>query len=173
MFTVQELTEFEILKKRYEKPQAILLPVLWAVQSKKGWIDHEGMEEAARICGVPKSHVLGVVSFYTMFFEKPIGKYHIQVCTNVSCMLRGGDKIYNDLKANLGCGHLESTADGMFSLEEVECMGACGGAPMMAIGETFFERINTDEAMDIINAVKTTKIVPEPKKYQQMPEVNL
>jgi NADH-quinone oxidoreductase subunit E len=173
MFTEQELSEIEALKSRYEKPQAILLPVLWRVQEKKGWIDHEGMEEAARICGVPKSHVLGVVSFYTMFFEKPMGKYHIQVCTNVSCMLRGGEEIYNDLKANLGCGHLERTADGMFSLEEVECMGACGGAPMMAVGETFFERINTDEALGIINTIKSSKAVPEPKKYAQMPEVNL
>jgi NADH-quinone oxidoreductase E subunit len=173
MFTEQELNEIEALKSRYERPQAILLPVLWKIQEKKGWIDHEGMEEAARICGVPKSHVLGVVSFYTMFFEKPMGKYHVQVCTNVSCMLRGGEKIYHDLKANLGCGHLERTADGMFSLEEVECMGACGGAPMIAVGETFFEKVTSDEAQGIIDSIKNTKTIPAPKRYAQMPELNL
>jgi NADH-quinone oxidoreductase subunit E len=173
MFTELELSEIEALKKRYEKPQAALLPVLWKIQQKKGWIDHEGMEEAARICEVPKSHVLGVVSFYTMFFEKPMGKYHIQVCTNVSCMLHGGEKIYADLKTQLGCGHLERTADGMFSLEEVECMGACGGAPMIAVGETFFERVSSDEAAGIINTIKNTKIIPEPKLYAQMPELHL
>jgi NADH-quinone oxidoreductase subunit E len=173
MFTEKELQEIEALKSRYEKPQAILLPLLWKIQEKKGWIDHEGMEEAARICQVPKSHVLGVVSFYTMFFEKPMGKYHIQVCTNVSCMLRGGENIYSDLKAKLGCGHLERTSDGMFSLEEVECMGACGGAPMMAVGETFFEKVTTDEARGIIDSIKATKNIPEPKQYAQMPELNL
>ena len=173
MFTEQELIEIETLKSRYEKPQAALLPLLWKIQEKKGWVDREGMEEAARICEVPKSHVLGVVSFYTMFFEKPMGRYHVQVCTNVSCMLRGGEKIYADLSAQLGCGHLERTGDGMFSLEEVECMGACGGAPMMAIGETFFERVSSDEAIGIINTIKTTTNVPEPKRYAQMPETSL
>jgi len=173
MFTEQELSEIEALKSRYEKPQAILLPLLWKIQEKKGWIDHEGMEEAARICEVPKSHVLGVVSFYTMYFEKPMGKFHVQVCTNVSCMLRGGEKIYSYLQSKLGCGHLERTADGMFSLEEVECMGACGGAPMIAVGETFFERVSSDEAAGIIDTIKTTKNIPEPKQYVQMPEFNV
>ncbi len=173
MFTEQELSEIAALKLRYEKPQAALLPILWKIQEKNGWIDQRGMEEAARLCDVPKSHVLGVVSFYTMYFEKPMGRYHVQVCTNVSCMLRGGEKIYEDLKAQLGCGHLERTSDGMFSLEEVECMGACGGAPMIAVGETFFERVSSDEAINIVNTIKTTKSVPEPKRYAQMPELNL
>ncbi|MEI8135007.1 MAG: NAD(P)H-dependent oxidoreductase subunit E [bacterium] len=170
MFNEQELQEIEALKKRYEKPQAILLPLLWKMQEKQGWIDTAAMKEAARICEVPNSHVLGVVSFYTMFFEKPMGKHHVQVCTNVSCMLRGGEKIFADMKSELGCGHLERTSDGMFSLEEVECMGACGGAPMMAVGDTFFEKINSQEARDIIHSIKTTSVVPEPKKFPQMPE---
>lgn len=170
MFTEQELSEIEALKSRYEKPQAALLPVLWKIQDKKGWIDSEGMEVAAKLCGVEKSHVLGVVSFYTMFFEKPMGQHHIQVCTNVSCMLRGGDKIYEGLKTQLGCGHLERTADGMFSLEEVECMGACGGAPMMAVGELFFEKISGEEARTVIEQIKSSGKVPPPKKTIQMPE---
>jgi len=172
MFTEQELIEIEALKLRYKKPQAVLLPILWKIQEKKGWIDQEGMEEAARICQVPKSHVLGVVSFYTMFFEKPMGRHHIQVCTNVSCMLGGGEEIYEDLKSELGCGHLERTSDGMFSLEEVECMGACGGAPMMAVGETFFERVNIDDVRKIISSIKTTNVVPAPKRFAQMPELS-
>ena len=173
MFNHEELLEIERLKLRYEKPQAALLPILWKIQEKKGWIDQEGMEEAAKICSVPKSHVLGVVSFYTMFFEKPMGKYHIQVCTNVSCMLRGGEKIYSDIKTQLGCGHLERTTDGMFSLEEVECMGACGGAPMIAVGETFFEKVNSEEALRIIGTIKSTDSIPEAQKYPQMPEMTL
>jgi NADH-quinone oxidoreductase subunit E/NADH dehydrogenase (ubiquinone) flavoprotein 2 len=173
MFTEQELIDISALIGRYEKPQAALLPVLWKIQAKNGWIDQGGMEEAARICGVQKSHVLGVVSFYTMFFEKPMGKHHIQVCTNVSCMLRGGEKIYEDIKTQLGCGHLERSGDGMFSLEEVECMGACGGAPMMAVGEIFFERISSDEAITVISQIRSNGIVPEPKKTVQLPELSL
>ncbi len=171
MFTEQEHSEISALIKRYEKPQAALLPVLWRIQEKNGWIDQRGMEEAAKICGVEKSHVLGVVSFYTMYFEKPMGKHHIQVCTNVSCMLRGGEKIYDTMKQNLGIGHLERTEDGMFSLEEVECMGACGGAPMMAVGEIFFEKISGEEAVSVISQIRSSGNVPMPKLTVQLPEL--
>lgn len=172
MFTEQELQEFEALKKRYDSPQAILLPVLWKIQEKQGWIDDKAMALAAEICVCEKSHVMGVVSFYTMFFEKPMGKHHVMVCTNVSCMLRGGDKIYDAVKSQLGCGHMERTSDGTFSLEEVECMGACGGAPMMAIGDTFFERINTDEALQVLGQIKSTGNVPTPKRTVQLPDLS-
>ena len=172
MFSTEELQEIEALKKRYESPQAILLPVLWKLQEKHGWLDDASMAEAARICEVPKSHVLGVVSFYTMFFDKPMGKHHIMVCTNVSCMLCGGEKIYDSVKQKLGIGHMERTADGKFSLEEVECMGACGGAPMMAVGDTFFERINTDEALSVIDSINTSGKVPQPKRFSQLPDLS-
>lgn len=172
MFSTEELQEIEALKKRYESPQAILLPVLWKLQEKHGWLDDASMTEAARICEVPKSHVLGVVSFYTMFFDKPMGRHHIMVCTNVSCMLCGGEKIYESVKEHLGIGHMERTADGMFSLEEVECMGACGGAPMMAVGKTFYERIDAEEALSVINTIKTTGIAPTPKRFAQLPDLS-
>ncbi len=170
MLTEQELAEFEALKKRYQKPQAILLPVLWKLQEKQGWLDDQAMELAASIAECTKAHVLGVVSFYTMFFEKPMGRYHIQVCTNVSCMLRGGEKIYEVVKATLGCNHMERTSDGLFSLEEVECMGACGGAPMMAVGDTFFEKLSSDEALSILSQIKTNGAVPTPKPTVQLPD---
>jgi NADH-quinone oxidoreductase subunit E len=169
MFTDQELLQFEVLKKRYEKAQAILLPVLWKIQEKQGWIDDAAMEQAAKIAECTKAHVLGVVSFYTMFFEKPMGRHHIQVCTNVSCMLRGGDKIYDAVKSTLGCGNMQRTEDGIFSLEEVECMGACGGAPMMAVGDTFFEKLSMDEALSIIGQIKQSGSIPKPKETIQLP----
>src|SRR5689334_8149924 len=172
MFSTEELQEIEALKKRYESPQAILLPVLWKLQEKHGWLDDASMAEAARICEVPKSHVLGVVSFNTMFFDKPMGKHHIMVCTNVSCMLCGGEKIYDSVKQKLGIGHMERTTDGKFSLEEVECMGACGGAPMMAVGDTFFERINTEEALSVIDSISTSGKVPQPKRFSQLPDLS-
>ncbi|MDP4230279.1 MAG: NAD(P)H-dependent oxidoreductase subunit E [Bacteroidota bacterium] len=171
MFTEQEQNELSLLIKRYEKPQAALLPVLWRIQEKQGWIDQDGMQEAAKICGVPKSHVLGVVSFYTMFFEKPMGRHHVQVCTNVSCMIRGGEKIYDTMKECLGIGHLERTPDGLFSLEEVECMGACGGAPMIAVGERFFEKVTAEDAAAVVQQIRNTGTVPAPIETVQLPEL--
>src|SRR5881275_35036 len=147
IFSDAELQEFSELQKRYGALAASLLPVLWRIQEKRGWIDAESMEAAAAVCQVPVSHVQGVVSFYTMFFEKPMGTFHVQVCTNVSCMLCGGEDLFAAVKSKLGVQNLERTADGMFSLEEVECMGACGGAPMMAVNELFYERITTNEAL--------------------------
>ncbi len=173
IFSEQELADIRQLMTRYEKPAATVLPVLWRIQDKLGWIDDNAMNEAAEICGVPKSHILGVVSFYTMFFDRPMGRYHVQVCTNVSCMLNGGEKLYSDMKQRLGIGHMERSADGMFSLEEVECMGACGGAPMIAVNEAFFERITQAEAANIIDVIRTTNNIPVPKETVQLPELSL
>ena len=130
------------------------------------------MGEAAEICKVPKSHVQGVVSFYTMFFDKPMGRYHVQVCTNVSCMLCGGEKVYAAIKESLGIPNLGRTEDGMFSLEEVECMGACGGAPMMAVNEKFYEKVTIPEATEVIDHIRKTGEAPQPKFVAQLPELS-
>ncbi|HET6400201.1 MAG TPA: NADH-quinone oxidoreductase subunit NuoE [Candidatus Kapabacteria bacterium] len=171
IFSNAELQEISELQKRYPEPAATLLPVLWRLQEKRGWIDDEAMEAAAAVCQVPKSHVQGVVSFYTMFFDKPMGRYHVQVCTNVSCMLRGGEELLATMKNKLGIQNLEHTPDGLFSIEEVECMGACGGAPMMAVNETFFEKISKEEANDVIDHVLAKDEIPKPKFVAQMPEL--
>lgn len=138
-FTAEELTSIDALKAKYPDPKAAIMPVLWMAQKKWGWLSEDVMRYIGDVMNLPYSHVLGVASFYTMYFKKPMGKHHVQVCTNVSCMLRGGEAIYKHVKERLGIGHNETTGDGTFSLEEVECMGACGGAPMVAINEDFFE----------------------------------
>ncbi len=171
IFSNAELQEIGELQKRYPQPMATLLPVLWRLQEKRGWIDDEAMEEAAALCQVPQSHVRGVVSFYTMFFEKPMGRFHVQVCTNVSCMLCGGEKLLAEMKNKLSIQNLEHTADGMFSIEETECMGACGGAPMMAVNETFFERVTNAEASEVIDQIRAKGQIPMPKFVPQMPEL--
>ena len=171
MLTEQDISELQALKARYEKPQAILLAVLWRLQERNGFIDNASMEIAASIAECTKTHVLGVVSFYTMFFEKPMGRYHLQVCTNVSCMLRGGAQVFEKVKETLGIANMDRTADGMFSLEEVECMGACGGAPMIAIGDTFFEQMSKDEAVALIETIRNSGKVPTPKHYAQLPDL--
>jgi len=153
-FNEQELQEVEKIKAKYPTSQSALMGVLWLVQHKYGWISNKAMEYVANLLNLPPAHVEGVVKFYTMYFKKPMGRYHIQVCTNVSCMLRGGENIYQYFKDKFKIGNMEVTPDGKFSLEEVECMGACGGAPMIAINEDYYENISIDKIEDILKSLE-------------------
>jgi NADH:ubiquinone oxidoreductase subunit E len=101
-----------------------------------------------------------------------MGRFHVQVCTNVSCMLCGGEKLFDQVRAKLGIENHGRTEDGTFSLEEVECMGACGGAPMMAVNEIFYEKLTFEEAAKIIDDVRATGQLPKPKFVQQLPELS-
>jgi NADH-quinone oxidoreductase E subunit len=131
-----------------------LLPVLWFAQDKFNYISDEAIELIAKQLEISPSKVHGVTSFYTMFHRKPVGKYHIQVCTNVSCMLKNGVKIFQYISDKLNIKNLEVTSDGLFSIEEVECMGACGGAPMIAINEDYYENITFEKIDELINTLK-------------------
>ena len=153
-FSAEELKEVEHHKNKYPEAKAALMPVLWIAQKKWGWLSEDVMKYVAKVMDLPYSHVLGVASFYTMYFKKPMGKYHVQVCTNVSCMLRGGEDIYNHVKKKYGIGHNERTDDGLISLEEVECMGACGGAPMVAINEDFYENYSIEKVESLLATLK-------------------
>ncbi|MFZ9871244.1 MAG: NADH-quinone oxidoreductase subunit NuoE [Candidatus Kapaibacteriota bacterium] len=143
VFSAEELAEVARLKATYPEPKAAIMPVLWMAQHKWGWLSEDVMRYVGEVMDLPYAHVLGVASFYTMYFKKPMGRHHVQVCTNVSCMLKGGTELYHHVQQRLGIGNNEATADGKFSLEEVECMGACGGAPMIAINETFHENVSS------------------------------
>lgn len=149
-FSEEELQKVQAYIDKYPEAQAALMPVLWMAQKKWGWLSREVMEYVGQVLDLPYAHVYGVATFYTMYFKKPMGRHHVQVCTNVSCMLKGGHEIYNEVKDHLGIGHNEVTQDSRISLEEVECMGACGGAPMIAVNETFFENIDIDQVKKII-----------------------
>ncbi|MDP3831761.1 MAG: NAD(P)H-dependent oxidoreductase subunit E, partial [Ignavibacteriaceae bacterium] len=129
------------------------MPLLYLAQEQHGWISVEVMQEIANILEMDAEDVLGVVTFYTMFHQKPMGKHHIQVCTNVSCMLRGGYEIYNSVREKLGIENGGVTQDSKFSLEEVECMGSCGTAPMLAVNEDFFENLSKDKALQILDSL--------------------
>lgn len=153
-FTPEELQEIEKLKAKYPDAKAAVMPVLWLAQKKFGWISTQVMELVGKTLDLPYSHVYGVATFYTMYFKKPMGKYHIQVCTNVSCMLRDGEKIYKHVLDELNLNNLETTEDGMFSIEEVECMGACGGAPMIAINEDYHENVDINKVDELISSLK-------------------
>ena len=149
-FTKEELAEIERLKAQYPESKAAIMPVLWMAQKKFGWLSEDVMRMVGDVMILPFAHVKGVATFYTMYFKKPMGKFHVQVCTNVSCMLRGGEEIYHELCNKYGIGHNERTADGKISLEEVECMGACGGAPMIAINEDYHEHVSMADVERLI-----------------------
>lgn len=151
MFSDANLKRIEELRKRYPTGQALVLPVLWMAQEQFGHISQETMKYVASLLNVPYGHILGVVTFYTMYNSKPIGKYHIEVCTNVSCMLRGSESILRHLESKLGIKAGETSGDERYTISEVECMGACGGAPMCAIGEEYHENL-TSERMDQVLA---------------------
>ena len=149
MLTEQNLKKIEEIKKRYPTAKAALLPTLWIAQDQYGWISQETMKEVASLLNLPYGHVLGVVSFYSMFYDKPIGKYHLQVCTNVSCQLLGSEKIVDYLSKKCNLKVDETSADGKYTLSEVECLGSCGTAPMMQINDEYYENL-TKEKIDHI-----------------------
>ena len=154
MLSLENLKRVEELRKKYPTAQALVLPVLWIAQEQFGWISKDTMKEVAELLKLPYAHILGVVSFYTMFHSSPVGKHHLEVCTNVSCMLRGSSKIVEHLENRLGIKMGETSPDMKWTLSEVECMGACGGAPMMAIGEEYYEGCTAEHVDKVLGDLK-------------------
>jgi len=154
MLTEENLKKVEDLRKRYPTSQAALLPVLWIVQEQEGWISEDMMRHIGLLLNLPFGHVLGVVTFYTMYNSSPKGKYHIEICTNVSCMLRGSDKILEAVEHRCGAKPGQTSADGKWTVSEVECMGACGGAPMLAIGEEYYENLTPEKTERLLESLE-------------------
>lgn len=158
MLNTQNLHRIDELRKQYPHSQALVLPVLWIAQEQYGFISQETMKEVANLLNLPFGHILGVVTFYTMYNTKPVGRNHIEVCTNVSCMIRGSQKIVSQLESTLGVKMGETSKDGAWTLSEVECMGACGGAPMCAIGEEYYENLTPESVKKMIESVSKQKV---------------
>ena len=137
------------MKTHYPTQRAVLVPTLLYAQDEVGYLSDEVITEIAGRVGLTELEVRNVISYYSMLRTKPAGKYNVQVCTNVSCLVRGGEEIYEHCKKKLGIGHKGVTNDGMFSLEEVECIGACSWAPAMQVNYDFHENL-TDEKVDQI-----------------------
>lgn len=151
LFNENELLEVQNHINKYPEKKAAIMPVLWMAQKKFGHLSKEVMEYVGKLLDLPFSHVYGVATFYTMYFKKPMGRHHIQVCTNVSCMLKKGDEIYDFVSNKLNLKHNQASEDFKFSLEEVECMGACGGAPMIVINEDFYENVDINQVNELID----------------------
>jgi NADH-quinone oxidoreductase E subunit len=154
MFSESNQIRIEELRKRYPTSRAMILPVLWIVQEQEGYISEASMKYVASLLHVPYGHILGVVTFYTMLKKNPPGKHHIEVCTNISCMLRGSGTILNHLQKRLGISVGETSPDKKWTLEESECMGSCGTAPMLAIGDETYENLTIEKIDKLLDTLK-------------------
>jgi NADH-quinone oxidoreductase E subunit len=147
----------EKIRSSFPTEQALLLPLLHEVQEEHGWINKESMREAAAFLHLPLSKVEEVATFYTMYNKKPVGEYHVQVCTNISCFLRGSDQIVACLEKKLGVHCGETTADGKFTLSEVECLAACGTAPAVQINKDYYEDQTVDSIAQLVDKLREEK----------------
>jgi NADH-quinone oxidoreductase subunit E len=127
---------------RYPQTRAALLPALWLCQEQNGWISPDVIDFVAARLDLPTAAVKGVVTFYTMFFQEPVGENVIWVCRTISCDLRGGKAIQEHLEHRLGCHAGETSKDGKFTLLKAECLAACGQAPMVQINDRYFENLD-------------------------------
>jgi NADH-quinone oxidoreductase E subunit len=137
------------IRGQYPDPKSVTMPALDIAQREKGWLSAETLLEIAEFLGLPPAEVRGVASFYTMYRLKPMGKYLIQICTNVSCSLMGADALAEYLRKKLGVEEGDTTRDGRFSWIQVQCLGSCGTAPVMQINDTYYEAL-TKEKVDRI-----------------------
>lgn len=142
--------EIERIQKFYPTREALLLPVLHAAQRAEGWLSDDTMAVVAEKLEMPKPKVKQVASFYTMFLKKPVGKCHLQVCNNIACWLRGSEKIIHHIEHKLGIQLGETTADGRFTLSEVECLGSCGTAPVAQVNDDYLENLSIESINGLI-----------------------
>jgi NADH-quinone oxidoreductase E subunit len=138
---------------RYPRKRGALLPALHLVQREHGWISPEAARELAGIFEIAPVDVMEVVSFYNMFYDRPQGRHHVYVCTNLPCSLRGGRGLLARIEAHLGIAAGETTADGRITLGHEECLGACGYAPMMRVDGTYHEDLDEARAKEILDAL--------------------
>src|SRR6202166_1357140 len=153
--------KFQTLENRYPVKRSALIPMLIYAQDQFGFVSDEMIEEIAQRLGLNALQVTETMAYYSMLRRKRAGKYHVQVCTNVSCMLRGGNQIYDFVQKKLEIGHKETTEDGVFSLEEVECLGACTGAPAMQVDYRFYENLTIERTTQIFESLEAGR-KPEP-----------
>ena len=139
---------------RYPRKQGALLPALHLVQKEQGHLSPEATRELAEIFGLQPVDVMEVISFYNMFYDRPQGRHHVYVCTNLPCSLRGARGLLEKLEAHLGVSAGETTDDGRITLGHEECLGACGYAPMMRVDETYHEDLDEARAKEILDALE-------------------
>jgi NADH-quinone oxidoreductase subunit E len=153
-FSDQLEERFADMITHYPTKRSVLVPILLYAQDELGSITDEAIAELAHRVDLTELEVRNVISYYSMMRTHPIGKYNLQVCTNVSCLLRGGEEILDHCKKKLGVGNKQSTPDGLFHVEEVECIGACSWAPAMQVNYDFHENLTEEKIDELIEGIR-------------------
>jgi len=159
--TLSETTRAELreIAARYPEPRSGLLPMLHLVQSAEGRVTAEGIEACAELLGITAAEVAGVATFYTMYKRRPVGNYHVGVCTNTLCAVMGGDAIFERLQEHLGVRTDETTEDGAITLEHVECNAACDYAPVVMVNWEFMDNMTPTSAVQLVDDLREGKEV--------------
>jgi len=147
-------SRIEEIKKRYPDVRSAVMPALYIAQEELGHVTKEAILWVADRVSMPPVQVMEVATFYTMYYKKPVGRYHVQVCRTLSCALRGAAKLTEHMHKRLGVGPNEITPDGMWSFEEVECLGSCGSAPMCEINDVYFENLDPQKLDAILQRIE-------------------
>jgi NADH-quinone oxidoreductase subunit E len=148
----QLIPEFEALKKRLppDFESTLVLPCLHRVQDERGYVAEQDIVALTAYLGVPRMQIEQVLSYYTMFRRKPIGRWHLQACRNVTCSMRGAERLVDVLGRKLGIRPGQTTADGRFTLSEVECLGSCGTAPVVMVNEAYHENLSVEQLDELL-----------------------
>jgi NADH-quinone oxidoreductase subunit E len=153
-FSEEFETRFSDMLTHYPTKRSALVPTLLYAQDEAGALTDEVIAELARRLDLTELEVRNVISYYSMLTTKPRGKYNVQVCTNIACMLRGGEELLDHCKKKLGIGHKGTTHDSLFSLEEVECIGACSWAPAVQVNYDFHENLTINKMDQVLDEYK-------------------
>lgn len=153
-FSQETLKQFDEIVSRYPEQKSAVLPVLYMAQKEFGHLSQEAIEYVAKLMDIPAVRLYGIVTFYTMFNMKPVGRHHLQVCRTLPCALLGSERITNYLKKKLGINLGETTPDGKFTLSEVECLASCDTAPVMQINDDYCENLSEDKIDKVIENLK-------------------
>jgi NADH-quinone oxidoreductase subunit E len=172
-FTAENKARLDELVSRYPNKKAALLPALWVAQEVYGgWLPEEAMQEVADHLGLARADVEGVATYYTMYNKSPIGRHHIEICHNVMCQVYGADDLIHYCEKKLGIHAGETTADGLFTLNRAECLGACCNPVPIQVGGKYYEDIRTTEQIDqLIESLRDAPSEVENPPQGQLPEM--
>ncbi len=150
------IPEFEKLRERFPAgfESSMVLPCVRRIQEDRGWVADEDIEQLAAFLGVPRIQIEEVLSFYTMFRRAPVGRWHLQFCHNVSCSMRGAERILEHVEQRLGLAPGQTSPDGRYTLSVVECLGSCGTAPMMMVNEAYHENLTREKVDALLEGLK-------------------
>ena len=154
MLSAQARQSIEALKSTYETNQSAVIPALHIAQDDQGWLSEETQREVAEILSLAEQTVRGVVSFYTMFYQRPVGRHVLQVCRNLSCCVKGGHRLQQQIEEKLGIHEGETTTDGRFTLLSVECLGSCGTAPVLMVNDDYHENLTAQDVDRLLTELK-------------------